>query len=84
MPTLGECCGCRKAPVQRYRFNVYIEDINARKQATQLLCADCTTRLVRRLIGQSVERTPQRELDDLKKVTAESQPLPEASLVGVA
>lgn len=66
MPTLGECCGCRKAPVQRYRFNVIIEDVASRKLMTQLLCATCTTALVPRLLSQSVERTPQRELDDLR------------------
>lgn len=66
MPTLGECGGCLRAPVPRLRFNVFVEDVHSRKQLTQLLCASCTHTLVRRLTGQSVERTPQRELDDLR------------------
>jgi hypothetical protein len=69
MPTPGECCGCRKAPVQRYRFNLVLEDLHQRKPMTQLLCWTCTTDLVGRLRGQSVERTPQPELDDLHTVT---------------
>jgi hypothetical protein len=76
MPTRGECCGCRKAPVQRYRFNVIIEDVASRKTLTQLLCADCILGgFLPVLAAQSVERTPRLELDDLRKVTTESRPL---------
>lgn len=78
MPTRGECCGCRKAPVQRFRFNVIIEDVANRKTLTQLLCADCTGLLTRTLIGNCVERTPQRELDDLRA----GVPLPDGSDTG--
>jgi hypothetical protein len=67
MPTAGECCGCRKAPVQRYRFNLIVEDQHQRRPMTQLLCRECMTDLLTRLRGQSVERTPQNELDDLSK-----------------
>jgi hypothetical protein len=42
---------------------------------TQLLCAPCARELVLRLLGQSVERTPQTELDDLDTVTSTQQPL---------
>ena len=73
MPTTGECSGCRKAPTPRLRFNVFVEDRNARKQLTQLLCEECTNNLVMRLIGRSVERTPQRELDELRFVVTDAQ-----------
>jgi hypothetical protein len=75
MPTRGECCGCRKAPVQRYRFNVTIEDVASQRKLTQLLCRDCTDTLVVGLMRQCVERTPQRELDDLRA----GVPLPDGS-----
>ena len=65
MPTRGECCGCREAPVQRYRFNVVIEhaDRSAASDAASVLAVFLP--LVGKLVNQQVERTPQRELDDL-------------------
>ena len=74
MPTSGECSGCLRAPIPRYRFNVVIEDRVSRKLLSQLMCGECMTRLVRRLLDKSVEITPQGELDDLQ-VTTITQPL---------
>jgi hypothetical protein len=73
MPTRGECSGCLRAPVPRYRFNVVVEDRLSQRKLTQLLCSACLYSLVGRLVSQSVEKTPQRELDDLSK----GVPLPE-------
>lgn len=64
-PSLGECCGCQRAPVERFRFNLIIEDAFTRQTHTQLLCRSCTQELLRTLIGQSVEATPQAELHRL-------------------
>lgn len=64
-PSTGECCGCKRAPVERFRFNLTIEDAFTRTTHTQLLCRSCWTALVRTLVGQSVEPTPQQELHRL-------------------
>jgi hypothetical protein len=64
-PALGECCGCHKAPVPRYRFNIIIEDASSRRPHTQLLCRTCVEALLKTLVGQSVEQTPQAELNRL-------------------
>lgn len=64
-PSLGECCGCQRAPVERWRFNIIIEDAFTRQTHTQLLCRSCTSQLFCTLIGQSVELTPQAELNRL-------------------
>lgn len=65
MPSRGECCGCREAPVLRYRFNVVVEHAKGQRRLTQLLCASCFYGLIGKLTNRQVERTPQRELDDL-------------------
>jgi hypothetical protein len=67
----------------RYRFNLILEDLRSRRTLCQLLCAECLIRLVPRLISTSVERTPQGELDDLKRVTAPPQPVHDDALGGV-
>jgi hypothetical protein len=64
-PSLGECCGCQRGPIERYRFNVVIEDAFTRHSHTQLLCSPCVRALVEILVGQSVEQTPQAELNRL-------------------
>jgi hypothetical protein len=63
--TPGECCGCLRAPVNRLRFNLVVEDATHRRPHTQLLCQRCTYDLLKTVIGRSVERTPQAELDGL-------------------
>lgn len=74
MPTSGECSGCLRAPVPRVRFNVVVEDRDSSKQLTQLMCGDCAWKLISTLVGKSVERTPQRELDELR-ITIDPSPL---------
>ena len=66
MPTPGECCSCKRGPAQRFRFNLIIEDRVNRRTHTQLLCVACLVVLLRTITGQSVERTPQCDLDDLQ------------------
>ena len=74
MPTAGECSGCLRAPVPRLRFNVAVEDRDSSKLLTQLMCGDCAWKLISTLVGKSVERTPQRELDELR-ITIDTTPL---------
>ena len=81
MTTLGECCRCSRAPVTRFRFNVVVEDRASQKAYTQLLCTPCAGGLITRLRGQSVERTPQRELDDLRQVLKTDTDEQQAQLV---
>ena len=65
MPTRGECCGCQRAPIQRLRFNVIVEDARRQRPHTQLLCSRCVQDLLKTVVGRSVERTPRVELDTL-------------------
>lgn len=81
----GECCGCHKAPTPRIRFNVIVEDRSSAQTFTQLLCEECATSLFRQLIGQSVEKTPQAELDEVRiHITDAKQPLQGQPTSGVA
>ena len=65
--TPGECSGCQRAPVGRPRFNVLVIDKVRSRTHTQLLCATCARDLLGIVIGRSVERTPQAELDILPR-----------------
>ena len=38
------------------------------------MCGDCAWKLISTLVGKSVERTPQRELDELR-ITIDTTPL---------